>query len=206
MRTSPEASAPATAPTPIMSSELIGLTFCGIVDEAPRWLVKGSKTSPISVRDRSTMLRPSFAQVPAIVAQIQPYSDRTSRSTCQGTGTSARPSSAASRDRIPTERGPSAAFVPPAPKSDTTAIRSWACCRRVRWRRTWSSRVASVAPKVVGTACWACVRPGITVPACSVARSARASPRRWSRSSRASRERDIWSASAVSMMSWVVAP
>lgn len=39
MRLSDDNSAPAVWDSPIMASEEIGLTFCGIVDDAPRWLL-----------------------------------------------------------------------------------------------------------------------------------------------------------------------
>ena len=72
--------------------------------------------------------------------------------------------------------GPSAAAVPAAPNSWTTATRPRAARRRSRWRVSSASQTASLPPNVIGTAGWACVRPGITVARCSSALAATSSP------------------------------
>ncbi len=129
-----------------------------------------------------------------------------SRSVCQGSGGSGRPSSVANSAFT---RGPSApreASVPAAPPNCTASLVS-----RVRMSpSTAASRPASqpaaTTPNVTGTACWSIVRPIMSEAWWAFARCAAASAAR-SRSalvtSSACRASSI---AAVSMMSWLAAP
>ena len=188
------------------ASAAIGLAFCGIVDEAPRSGPPRSRTSPTSVRDRSTTSRANRTQVPATVVHVRPKRTTRSRATCHGTSAPFRPSLDASAARTCTERDPLAALVPPAPNRDTTRASSRTLRTSPTCRVTSARKTAILAPKVVGTACWAWVRAAMTVPAWSSVRDASALPKLTRRSTNRSPERPSWRLSAVSMTSCVVAP
>ncbi len=191
---------------PITASQPIGLAFCGMVEEAPRWWPPASRTSPTSVLDRSTTSRAKRAAVAASDAQVTPNSATPSLATCQGTSVVRRPSRPARPSRTSEARSPIAADVPPAPNSDTTRTCRAAAAARSRCRAASASSTASFAPNVVGTACWAWVRAATTVPACVATSPATASPNAPSRPARWSSASPICSARPVSMMSCVVAP
>ncbi len=82
-------------PMPMATSLRMGLAFWGIVEDAPRPWVSGSRTSPISVRARSATSRAMRTQVLLMAAARKHASAMPSRATCQGTSTGVRPRLAA---------------------------------------------------------------------------------------------------------------
>ena len=193
-------------PKPIVTSAEIGLAFCGMVEDAPRYMPSSSATSPTSVRERSTTSRASLMQLPEICAATPANSAIPSRATCHGTATGSRSSRRASAVRTTSARSASAADVPPAPNSETTAIADRARPSRARCRVNSARKTAHLAPNVVGTACWAWVRPAITVSACRSTMRASASPTAETSSTRRRPASRSWRDRALSMMSCVVAP
>ncbi len=150
------------------STDNTGLALSGIVDDGPP---AASDSSPISGRDRvstSLAIRP---QASVQRTRASPARVTVLRTVCQA-GASARPRSPASRARAASGSSPSstaAAIVPAAPPTCTGKVRP---DRSSYASRTAVSHVATLRPKVVGTACWVRVRATVGVPRCSHARLA----------------------------------
>ena len=189
-----------------MSSLAIGLRFCGMVLLPPRPSACGSATSPTSVCIRRAVSVAILPSEPVRRPRKQAASARPSRATCQAIGGTARPSSPASAASTRVPSSPSEASVPTAPPNWTTRISPRSVSRRRRWRCMALSQTAHLKPKVIGKACCRWLRPAIGVSRnCreSWTRRRRTASRSASISARASR---ICSTSALSTMSWVVAP
>lgn len=183
-----------------------GFALCGIADEPPP---DPSASSAISVRERVSTSTAVLPSAPAVNASAPARSAIGERSVCQGNTGSARPSSrayAAVRARVSSApKAVKAAKVPAAPPSWAGRETSTACSRSLA-SSTRDRHPAAFSPKVVGTACWVSVRPGMTVSRCSAASRARWCPVR-SRSFRTrTRVRAATSIVAESRMSWLVAP
>ena len=146
----------------MICSLVTGLTFCGMVLDPPRPSSAVSRTSPISVCARRMTSCAILARLP-LTSDSQPATSASvSRCVCHGSGGVDRPSSAASASATSTPRSPSGSSVPAAPPSCTASTRGLISASRVRWRRRGASHPAALSPNGIGTACWECVRPGIT--------------------------------------------
>ena len=119
-----------------------------------------------------------------------------SRSVCQGSGGSARPSSSASSAFTRAPSAPSDARVPAAPPNCTASRVSRTNASHSTALSSPASQPAATTPKVTGTACCSSVRPIISVPRCASASRAAAAaaavrcrPRRRARRGRAASPR-----------------
>ena len=148
-----------------------------------------------------------FASTPAAIRSAAPSSAMRTRSACQGTVGSARPSSPAKSSRPRAPRSPSAERVPAAPPSSAARPRSAAHPAAHRRRAPPTSQPAAFSPNVVGTACCSSVRAGHRrVPVRSRERRATRPPRGRDRPGPARARVRATSIAAVSITSWLVAP
>jgi hypothetical protein len=127
-----------------ISSEEIGLRFCGMVLLEPRPCWNGSKASANSVAISNIMSVPTLASDPVTSPVSITASARPSRDTCQVTSASPSCSSRiiAARTRRPS--APSEASVPAAPPNWPTSTRGRSCRRRSRWRTSGSRQIATL--------------------------------------------------------------
>ena len=128
-----------------------------------------------------------------------------SRSVCQGSTGTARPSSSASSAATRWPASPSEASVPAAPPN-WTASRGPRESSPARPSSTLVSQPAATRPKVTGTACWSSVLPIMIEPRCAAASPPAASAARARSARMTSMARLASSIAAVSTMSWLVAP
>ena len=139
-----------TRASPHSRSATTGFRLCGIADE-PFWpRPNGSATSATSVRERCRSSSAKRSTDAATTASAPSSSACRSRCRiCVETGSGSRPSlSQASRS----SSGSVAAYVPTAPESLPTRIRSSALRSRSRPRSSSKAQPASLSPKVVGSA------------------------------------------------------
>ena len=171
----------------------------------PAELAEPSLTSPTSdwaSKVTSLAILPSAA---ATRASAAPRSRIRSRSVCQGSTGTARPSSVASSAATRWPASPSEASVPAAPPN-CTASRDPTAASPSRASSTLVSQPAATRPKVTGTACWRSVRPIMIEDRCVAASPAAASAARARSACMTSMARLASSIAAVSTMSWLVAP
>ena len=98
-----------------------GFCLCGMADEPPRPSPPRSWISATSDWASSVTSRAILPSTPLTPAHAAPISMIRSRSVCQGSVGTARPSSAASRAATPGPASPSAASVPAAPPNCTAS-------------------------------------------------------------------------------------
>src|SRR5690348_7498996 len=199
---------------PRIATAATGLLLFGIADEPPRRGAPAapspppepSATSPTSVCASRATSRAILDSAAHARADTVATSMIRSRSVCQGSGGSARPSSSASSVLTRSPSPPRDASVPAAPPYWTASRVSRTNASHSIALSSPASQPAATTPKVVGTACWSSVRPIMSVPRFASASRAAASAAAvssataWPSASRAS------SIAAVSMMSWLVAP
>ena len=191
-----------------MTSLEMGLRFCGMVEDAPRWGTNGSETSLSSLADMTMISSASLPIDPPIRARKLETSATPSRATCHVIGGSVRSNSAARalRTRIPASPGPSEASDPTAPPNCTNRVRLFSCSSRSRCRWNPESHTAHLYPNVTGSACCRCVRPAIGVSRCFSDKSRSVLITSRSKRSTITSPCFICSTLARSMMSCVVAP
>ena len=128
-----------------ISSDEIGLRFCGMVEEPPRPFTKGSCASPPnSVAIISMMSVAILASVPVTRPRKPTASARPSRATCQVIGGCARPSSAQNASCTASPLSPSEAEVPAAPANWPISARGRSCSRRSACRSMEESQIAAL--------------------------------------------------------------
>ena len=179
-----------------------------MAEDPPRPAARGSASSATSGRLRNSTSAAILPAESVTAARASPSAVTASRFVCQGAGTGARPSPAASRSErsngvtsAPAVSTVAAARVPAAPPvctgSSTDSSRRAAAARP-------ENHCAALSPKVKGSECWVRLRPTHSVSACCSARPdnaaqvALSSPSRTRTASRASSMR------AESSTSWLV--
>ena len=125
-----------------ISSQEIGLRFCGMVEEPPRPGACGSATSATSVCINSMTSVANLLSEPVSSPHQETSSAKPSCATCQGISGSARSSSRASPASTSAPRSPSEASVPTAPPNSTRSTRGRSSAKRSRIRSRGESQTA----------------------------------------------------------------
>ena len=147
--------APAT-----MSWEKRGFRFCGMVLLPTVPSETGSSTSPNSCFISVYTSRPILLQVAASIPISVTYSAIRSPMLRAGIDIGPRPSISPILLCVGMPLSPSDPRVPAAPPSIATKTRPSHPRSLSTWRHSSSIHTATFSPKVAGTACWPCVRPG----------------------------------------------